>query len=134
MNITLDDLRACEAKAREADRLREQIVRLLAKAYGTGARMGGIPGVGINDPVGVAAVMVDELRVNWQKTIDEYLTLVMRVEKAILKVVHPDQRSVLRLRYIDGLAWKEVGEQVHYSITQCKRLHGQGLKNLGFIC
>ena len=55
MRITHEDLRNCAALAKEADGLREQIVRARAKSEGVGAQLGKLQsGSRVNDPVGAA--------------------------------------------------------------------------------
>ena len=40
-----------------------------------------------------------------------------------------DEQRVLRLRYLWGLNWKEIGEKMGYNERQPQRIHGSALNN-----
>ncbi|MCL2545033.1 MAG: DUF1492 domain-containing protein [Clostridia bacterium] len=131
MNITKRELERCAALAREADNLRERMIRLRAAAEGAGMRLDGMPGGGIGDPVGEAVANLDKLRARWMRTIDQYLALMLRADEAIAGLQSPEVRTVLRLRYIDGLPWEEVSVKVNYASSHCRRLGNKGVRELG---
>ena len=130
MRITKRELERCAALAREADNLRERIIRLRAAAEGAGMRLDGMPAGGIGDPVGEAVANLDKLRARWMRTIDQYLALMLRADEAIAALDSPEVRTVLRLRYIDGLPWEEVSVKVNYASSHCRRLCNRGLREL----
>ena len=130
MNITKRELERCAALAREADNLRERMIRLRAAAEGAGMRLDGMPGGGIGDPVGEAVANLDKMRMRWMRTIDQYLALMLRADEAIAGLGSPEVRTVLRLRYIDGLPWEEVSVKVNYASSHCRRLCNKGVREL----
>ena len=131
MHITKQELERCAALAREADHLRERIIRLHAAAEGTGMRVDGVPGgSGIGDPVGDAVANLDKLQGRWTRAIDRYLALMLRADEAIAALESPDVRTVLRLRFIDGLTWDEISMQAHFAPSHCRRLCNRGLRLL----
>ena len=130
MSITKIELERCAALAREADNLRERMIRLRAAAEGAGMRLDGMPAAGIGDPVGEAVANLDKLRARWMRTIDQYLALMLRADEAIAELEAPEVRTVLRLRYIDGLPWEEVSVKVNYASSHCRRLCNRGLREL----
>ena len=46
-----------------------------------------------------------------------------------LRMKTPDEQRVLRLRYLWGLNWKEIGEKMGYNERQPQRIHGRALNN-----
>ena len=129
--ITFADLQRCAKLAQEADRLREQIVGLLARVYGTGMRADGVPGTKIVDPVGATVVKIALLRDQWQAVIDKNLVLLQRAEDAFGLIERPEVRMILRMRYLTGDSWQEIAEKTHYCVSQCRLLRDQGLQELG---
>ena len=69
---------------------------------------------------------------------DRYEQLLVNVLKererleAIIEAV-PDvrERTALRLRYLHGLGWAEVAEQMFYSLRWVMKIHRRALKRLG---
>lgn len=49
------------------------------------------------------------------------------VLKAIASVPDETQKAVLTMRYVEGLRWEQIQEQLHYEQTQVFVLHGRGL-------
>jgi len=129
MTITYDDLKQCAFMAREADRLREQMLRVRAKVEGGGLRVVvKVTGKGDADPVGTAVSDLDELRVRWQGVIDRYLSLANHIDEVISGVDSPAQRVILRLRYVDGKRWGYICKQTNYSYSWARELRNRGLK------
>lgn len=52
-----------------------------------------------------------------------------QIDLAIRRMENPDERRVLRLRYLWGLKWEEVAVKMNYSWKQIHRLHGSALDN-----
>lgn len=130
MSITKIELERCAALAREADSLRERMIRLRAAAEGAGMRLDGMPASGVGDPVGEAVANMDKLLAQWLRNINEFLALVKRVDDAIARLESPEIRTVMRLRYIDGMPWDEVSEKVNYASSHCRRLCSRGLREV----
>lgn len=136
MELTKRDLERCAALAQEADNLRDRMIRLKSAAEESGMRLEALPGSGRRDgqhgdPVGEAVANMDKLRVRWMHVIDQYLALMLRADEAIAGLDAPEVRTVMRLRYIDGLPWEEVSVKANYATSHCRRLCNAGLKALG---
>ena len=131
MELTLRDFERCATLAREADSIRERIIRLRTAAEGGGMGRDYASVGGYGDPVGEAVVNLDKLRARWTRTINQYLALMLRIDEAVAGLGCPEVRTVLRLRYIDGLPWKEVSVKANYASSHCRRLCSQGLRELG---
>ena len=52
-----------------------------------------------------------------------------QIDLAIRRMKNPDEQRVLRLRYLWGLNWKEIGEKMGYNERQPQRIHGSALNN-----
>jgi len=52
-----------------------------------------------------------------------------QIDLAIRRMENPDEQRVLRLRYLWGLNWKEIGEKMGYNERQPQRIHGSALNN-----
>ena len=99
MPITYEDLKRCATLAREADRLREQIIRLQAKAERTSAcaeSMGGRGGA-VVDPVGAAVANLTELHEKWMRAIKEFSEPVSKVDEATMIYEKEGKKVVMTL-------------------------------------
>lgn len=56
--------------------------------------------------------------------------LLKSIHDCIEAVRNPDERIVLRCKYILFLTWEDTAERMHYSTTQVKRLHGTALRSI----
>ncbi len=52
------------------------------------------------------------------------------VEKAIDAVRDPNERTVLRGRYIHGAKWSEIAAAMHYSERHVLRMHKEAIKHI----
>lgn len=52
------------------------------------------------------------------------------IENSIEVVEDPTQRTLLRLRYIDGLTWEEVAEKIGFSYQWTCTLHGIAVQKI----
>ena len=83
-----------------------------------------------SDRVADAAVKLIEL----QQLIDENLDCLIDSRKEIegfLEPLSPEERSLLRLRYIDGLNWQEISDKLNYTYQWVHVLHKRVLAELG---
>lgn len=55
---------------------------------------------------------------------------IVAVENAIEGLTDPTERLLLRLRYIEGKSWTQIGFAIHYSPSSVKRIHRRALKRL----
>lgn len=62
--------------------------------------------------------------------IDSFIDLKKEIHDAIEAVKNPNERLVLRCRYIEFLTWEQVAERMNYSIKQVHRIHSEALKNV----
>ena len=62
--------------------------------------------------------------------IDRFVELKKEIREVVNNVPDPDERLVLRCRYIEFLTWEQVAERMNYSIKQIHRIHSKALKNV----
>ncbi len=123
------DLEACAALAREVTRMRERLHALQSLAQLgriTGGIIGG-NGAPLNDSTGEGASAITDLMARMQGRIDQYAACARRVESAIAGIDSPCQRDILRMRYIDGLTWEQIGTRTHYHERWCRALHQRAI-------
>ena len=77
-------------------------------------------------------VKICSLEEQIQSEIDDYVDVQREIHTAIESVDNPNERLLLRERYINFRSWEDIAEKVGYSYRQTTRLHGMALKNLKF--
>ena len=60
----------------------------------------------------------------------ECARLRLEIGKAIASVPDGRLRVLLRMRYVDGLTWEQIAEEMHYSWRQIVRMHGNALEQV----
>ena len=84
-------------------------------------------GGGADDKLGIIVANIVDLKadmVTQAKTIKAEQQIVQAVIDA---VDDPDQRHLLRLRYINGYKWERVAVEMNYSFRHTLRIHGAAL-------
>ncbi|WP_081585211.1 DUF1492 domain-containing protein [Kallipyga massiliensis] len=56
----------------------------------------------------------------WDK-VAEGQKIILEIEAFLEGVKDPETRTIIRIKYIDGLTWEEVGDVVHMHRTTCYR-------------
>ena len=130
--ITRKDLDICASLVREAQDIKERMQRLRSLAESTTAPFRDMPGGAVlSDKTGNGAIALADLEADARRRIQSYFEHAGEVDKAIGELADPNQRIILRLRYVDGLTWREVSEKANYEERQCRRIHGDALSALG---
>lgn len=62
--------------------------------------------------------------------IDKFVELKKEIREVINNVPDPDERLVLRLRYIEFLKWEAVASSMGLSLKQVHRIHASALMNV----
>lgn len=60
-----------------------------------------------------------------ERKLDELLDERARIEEYIENIDNATIRMILRLRYINGLGWNQIGNELGYSERQIRRKHEQ---------
>lgn len=65
-----------------------------------------------------------------QSDLSDYVVAMERqIDLAIRRMENPDEQRVLRLRYLWGLNWDDIGRKMGYDPRHARRIHGWALKN-----
>ncbi len=95
----------------------------------TGMPGGGAAGDRIQDAVEKIVALEGEINVE----IDRLLQVRGEIEKAIKTVPDDTLRTLLELRYIDGLTWEKIAVKLDKSYQWICELHGRALKKINIV-
>lgn len=76
------------------------------------------------------ALQLELLERDWRRQVRKYSRLTRRVEAAIA-ALPCNQAAVMRMRYMNGLAWRVIARRMHYDESWCRRLERGALRALG---
>lgn len=63
-----------------------------------------------------------------RKLIQEHANHRDKLIKRIHAIENPDHEFILELRYINGLTWEEIADEMGYSVRHVHRLHEKALE------
>ena len=93
-------------------------------------RLDGMPrgggGNGLDDQI----ARIDALERRAATARDKALEMAEIIEQIIESVQDNDEKAVLRLRYLRGYTWEEVGVELGWSVTSAWRIHGRAIQKL----
>ena len=119
--------RYLEILAEEKD-IREEIAYWESKAQKVTASWSAVPSGGKgSDKVQTGAIKVAELRESLIDKINQLAAVRIEIERAIGTVQDDTQRRLLRLRYIKGIGFNKIAEEMNYGERQIQRIHGKAL-------
>lgn len=78
------------------------------------------------DPI---VIRRDRVHKKYLEKIREGYELMLEIETFIEEVPDPLTRTIIRLKYVDGLSWREVGDAVGLYYSACYRRVEQAIKN-----
>jgi len=120
--ITIDDLKNIRRQRLRVTSLRERIDSLRARAEYTARQLGeGGQDDATRDRLAEYVAELDDLE---RQLTEEMITLeqgIMAVDKALTELPE-NQELVLRLRYCEGLTWRQVAEATHYCEQHCRKI------------
>lgn len=76
------------------------------------------------------AAKLDELIQELKEERLEKIKRLQSIERVIKEIDNEDAQTILRLRYIDGLRWKEVCVAINYEWAQMHRIHAKALREI----
>lgn len=74
----------------------------------------------------------DDLAALYRKKRQALAEQLQAIEEA-LETLGPTERTLMRLRYIEGLSWQAVSLRIHYSWKQTHRIHKNALRKLAEV-
>ena len=111
----------------------EQMVRLRDKANRMTASLSGVPGVRANDIMESAVVELVDMGEELKKDFAELARTRRRVKEAMQRLDSARKCSLMDMRYIDHMTWKEIAAAMHWSESNALRIHRESLKQLRVI-
>ena len=122
---TVRDLR------RRIEGLQERIARIRSALEGSAIRIRDLPGGASKerDRMATDVVRLLELEDQLKARVMEYETELIVIDEALAALPSPEQ-EIMRLRYVDGLEWRQVAAKLHYSEDRCWALHREAQKLL----
>lgn len=81
----------------------------------------------IHDPIAEAAAAIADTEILLAQTRAECETTMNKITRAIMSVHDDRLQTLLMLRYINGLSWESIAEEMAYSVRQIYNLHGVAL-------
>jgi RNA polymerase sigma factor (sigma-70 family) len=130
--LTLNDLRAVRYAHLQVRSLNERIARLRSALEGCTARpLSPLPqgGTTARDKLGDDVARLLELEERRRKQIIDLEMLLEKVEKWIDELP-PQQAQVMRLRYVDGLDWRQVARRASYTSEHCRKINAMACRKL----
>lgn len=130
--MTKDDLKTCRKAAIARNSVEERIRDLKEDARSvSGIRCNSEPrsrGEPLPKPQRYVEAL-EELSAEYEKTATLWARQAAAVEHAI-RSLPPDLGELIRLRYVDGLKWEQVNEQLYISEPTSKRMHRKAMQLL----
>ena len=135
--MTIQDLQVCRNIRGKIESLDERISRLRSQAERLSRPLTSLAGGDVGDHLAEYAAKLDELE---QQRAGQIIALEEQLQTCDdwIAMLPAQQARVMRLRYIDGLPWKQVAREAHYGIRHCSRIHTAAIKkmsnNVLFLC
>lgn len=121
------ELRECRSKKLALDRMREHLAVLDSAATATVKPISPAPGSGGRyDSMERLIAKIADLRSDYITTIVSYECAVKMAEKAVEALKEP-YRTLMQLRYIEGLKWEQIAEKMNYTEKHCYKLHRKAI-------
>ena len=122
-------LKQYQAILREIDQLEQEKQRVLSRLLSPSPPDGQPHGSGSPDKIGEAVARRDKYQRLIDRKLDELISLREQIETAI-ESLPPNDRRLLRLRYIEGMTWEQLAVEMNYNYRWVLRLHGRILRDM----
>ena len=108
---------------RYAAHLQQEYLRLGEQATSVTPNLSGMPSQHgqPSDKVGQAAAERADLLEDIKEQEQMCMAIIRQIESAVRKVDDLQLRQILRCRYIDGISWSDIAEELHYSLRSVHR-------------
>jgi DNA-directed RNA polymerase specialized sigma subunit len=128
--MTCDDLKRLLTMHRQLESLDERILRLRAAMEPGAQHLSKMPhGTAERDKMAAFMAKLDELE---SQRVYDVVALEERAERACkaITILPEQQQTIIRLRYIEGLCWRDVSRQTRYCRRQCTYIHANAMERL----
>lgn len=114
-----------DAKLAQVGRLRR-----LAQTAGSQGNSSGIHSTQPRDRIGELTAKIVDLETEINDEIDALVDLEREIRGCISKLTNENQRVVLEMKYINGLTFEKIAENMHYSLRAVYNYHASALKSV----
>lgn len=135
--MTKDDvkkiLKSYRAIKAESEQLAARLEEIEARLYAPrGTNLDGMPrsSSGAGSPVERAVAQHQDLLALYTSQLEQLNAARLFAETLIAALADPQERTLMRYRYIDGLTWEEVCVAIGYSWRQTHNIHARALDKL----
>jgi len=135
--MTKEDIKAIlksyNAVKAEREQLAARLEEIEARLYAPkGTNLDGMPrsSSGVGSPIERAVAQHQDLLALYTSQLAQLDATQLRVETLIAALADPQERALMRCRYLDGLTWEEVCVAVGYSWRQTHNIHARALDKL----
>lgn len=102
-----------------------------ARAAGVKSQtLDGMPRAGGGNGLDEQVARIDALERRFFRERETALEIAERIQDMIDSLENFEQKSVLRLRYLEGMTWDEIGTAVYMGRSTVIRIHGRALEEL----
>lgn len=131
--VTKERLRAYMHQKRELEQLRGLLDEIETSVYYPGApQVSGMPRSPVSPGSGSAqeraAMRTMAVREKYSEAIERLQQECLSIEQAIEALPDSTERQILRMRYLKGLSWETVADNIGLEVRQTLRRHGRALQ------
>lgn len=99
---------------RQTIKIRWRVEQVTARATKTTTILTGMPRGGVgHDPVSDGAIQIDEIKAAYKEVLNELERMQNELNPMINILENPDDRAVMRLRYIEGYSPEDIAEAIN---------------------
>lgn len=126
----MDELENVRALRADIESLRTRRARLRAAMEGRSSwpRLGS-RGTAELDRMAAAVAQLEELDAKLLERIAQAESKLLDLEEAV-DALPGLQRRVMRLRYLEGLPWRDMAAAMHYTVRRCRQIHDYAVENI----
>jgi DNA-directed RNA polymerase specialized sigma24 family protein len=131
--MTKDQLREYRCLIRNIEHIEDELQRIRDTVDAKSVIISDMPkGSDMRDKMLEAITSIIELEYKMIQQLGECSRKRMEIESAINKLPQREQQ-LIRLRYVDGLAWENICVEMSYSWQQTHNIHNKALRCLGGV-
>jgi hypothetical protein len=87
----------------------------------------------VSNPVENNYIMLENLEAEMAHRVNEILHILQQLERDIWKVTDGLYRTILALRYIEGMSWEKIAVEINYTWRHTHNLHWRAIESIRLI-
>lgn len=114
----------------EIKRMKQHLEELEAAATQTTKPIATVPvRISAADKTADVWAEIADLKTIYVRRLLDYEYRISEAEEAMEKLGEP-MRTLMKLRYIEGMSWERVAKEMNYSVQHCYRINAEALEKL----